>query len=359
MNSPEDLMELPLDLDGLTPDWVTQALSHRYPDTAVQAVSIDGVIAGTASKARLRLAYRDGGNPHGLADTLYAKGGFHGPQQLELGGVGYVREALFFRHLAPKLEDLEIPGAFFSATNAVSGQSIVLMEDLTTRDVTFGKATSPVSSDTAAVTLEWLASLHGRFWNVPVSDELQPWPGVIKEVTTTLLSEEFWGAMTGRPLAAPVPDAMRNPERTRQALEAMWAAFDNIGPQTLIHGDAHLGNMYFLPDGQPGFLDWQSPMRGPWADDVTYFLVGSLSVEERRKYERELLQHYLACLGAQRGVVAPGFDDAWLAYRQQVMHGFMWVATPPQMQPDDIVAANTERFCAALEDLETLRALGL
>lgn len=86
---------------------------------------------------------------------------------------------------------------------------------------------------------------------------------------------------------------------------------------------------------------------------------GGLTVADRRSNERDLLKHYLDALQRLGVESAPMFDEAWLAYRQQVMHGYMWVATPPSMQPDDIVGANVERFSAALEDLETLSALGV
>lgn len=179
---------------------------------------------------------------------------------------------------------------------------------------------------------------------------------MIETISDYFLTGDFWSEMTSRPLAHAVPDTMRNLDTVRTALHAMWAKFRDQR-ETFVHGDSHLGNMYFLEDGSPAFLDWQSPMAGPCADDVTYFLIGALSVEDRRNHERTLLRHYLDVLGAHPGVTAPGLDAFWLSYRQQVMHGFMWVATPPQMQPDDIVEASTTRFCSAFEDLETLAAL--
>lgn len=355
-NYVEAALPLPMQLEGVTAQWVSQALSIRYPGTEVAAVVIDGVIAGTASKARLNIEFSV--NPDDLPVSMYIKGGFHGAEQLELVGGGYLREASFYRDFGPVIEDLEFPQCYFAGANSESGQGIVLLEDLTARKVTFGRATQPIGADVAAATLEWLAKLHGRFWNIPKDEKLLPWPGLIKVISKTFFSEGYWDEMIGRPLAAPLPDAMRDPDRVLQALEIYWDIFISNDKFTFVHGDTHLGNMYFLPDGSPGFLDWQSPMRGPWSDDMSYFLVGSLSVEDRRRHERELIRHYLDCLKGT-GVDVPSFDETWLQYRQHVMHGFMWVSTPPQMQPDDVVAANTERYCAAFEDLETLDALGL
>jgi hypothetical protein len=48
--------------------------------------------------------------------------------------------------------------------------------------------------------------------------------------------------------------------------------------------------------------------------------VSGLDIESRRAWEHDLLRLYLDRLG-ENGGKAPGFDDAWLHYRQQVFHG--------------------------------------
>src|SRR3546814_7238951 len=63
------------------------------------------------------------------------------------------------------------------------------------------------------------------------------------------------------------------------------------GPVTLLHGDAHVGNTYVLPDGSVGFLDWQVVRRGCWSQDVGYFLVGALTQDDRREHERRSEEH--------------------------------------------------------------------
>ena len=56
----------------------------------------------------------------------------------------------------------------------------------------------------------------------------------------------------------------------------------------LVHGDSHLGNLFFEADGTPGYLDWQSPMRGVWALDVGYFMGTGMTIEDRRHSEADL-----------------------------------------------------------------------
>lgn len=347
---------MPLSVEQIDADWLSAALALRYPGTEVTRLAVIDVNHGTASKLRLDLQYNRAGQEHGLPGRLVVKGGFAGPQQRALACDGYRREARFYEQVSPSAPaGLERPQHFFAGSDPDNGQSIVLLEDLAARNASFGRATAPVSVATAAATLEWLARFHAHRWTAAVLQAAEPYPGIIKAVIDVLLGPDMWDVNLARPLARFVPAALRDPARVRRALQAMWQAAAGLSP-TLIHGDAHLGNMYFLADGAPGFLDWQSPMIGPPMDDVTYFLIGALSIADRRAHERELLRHYLEQLVAA-GAAAPSFDAAWLTYRQQVMHGFMWVATPPQMQPDDIVEANTERFSAAAEDLESLRAL--
>ena len=48
-------------------------------------------------------------------------------------------------------------------------------------------------------------------------------------------------------------------------------------PLTLIHGDAHLGNVYFRDDGTAGFYDWQLVNANTPLCDVSYFLFFAVS----------------------------------------------------------------------------------
>ena len=79
----------------------------------------------------------------------------------------------------------------------------------------------------------------------------------------------------------------------------IWARYIGTlttSPQTLLHGDPHIGNTYVLPDDDVGFLDWQMVRRGNWSLDLGYFLQGALTIEDRRRSERELLDEYRAAL---------------------------------------------------------------
>src|SRR3546814_5530474 len=80
---------------------------------------------------------------------------------------------------------------------------------------------------------------------------------------------------------------LADPSRLERAYDAL-VAYERAheAPYCVILGDCHQGNTYILPTGERMWLDWQLGRRGrPWRD-VTYFTVGSLTIEERRQHHR-------------------------------------------------------------------------
>ena len=79
----------------------------------------------------------------------------------------------------------------------------------------------------------------------------------------------------------------------------LWASFIGTvttGPQTLLHGDPHIGNTYVLPGDNVGFLDWQVLHRGNFSLDLGYFLQGAVTPENRRTNEADLVEEYRTAL---------------------------------------------------------------
>jgi hypothetical protein len=299
-------------------------------------MTVQDSVVDTASKHKLALVYNAQGQTLGLPATMYIKGGCHGPEQMRLGGHGYMGEIGFYNDLAHQLP-LEVPASYSAANDAEYGQPIVLLENLTVPDLLFGDATRPVTVQTVAATLEGPADLHAFCRQPQDVHRLGTWRSVIAHTIELLLASNSWGPRLARPLESSVPTHLRDPQVVLAALKAKWKA-ELIWPFCLIHADAHLGNMYLLANGSRRFL------------------ICALSVKDRRHIERDLIVHYLACLKA-KGVGPPLFDAAWLSYRQQqAMRGFIWAAAP---HPETtIVHANTKRFCPAAQDLATLNRSG-
>ena len=62
-------------------------------------------------------------------------------------------------------------------------------------------------------------------------------------------------------------------------------------PHTVMHGDAHPGNVYFR-NGEAGLLDWQAVRRGHPGRELAYTLVTSMTPTDRQAHQRDLLDHY-------------------------------------------------------------------
>jgi hypothetical protein len=350
--------KLPMRVEDITAEWVTGALSAKYPGTVVTSLHTGTIIEGTATKVRVLLNYNASGHAYGLPPTMWVKGGFirHAHSYVE----SFVAETMFFSEWAPHLP-INIPKAFYAATDPEGNQGIVLLEDLCARNVTFGYATRPITVRQQAATLDIIACLHAKWWQSPelngIRDFSEKWKSA-EYVIMRSLEPEYFRRCMNLPRGREVVGGYRDPDRVAAAMRAHWSHTEGV-PHCFSHGDPHLGNMYFERDGSPGFLDWQAWVRAPYAHDVAYSIIGNLTIEDRRANERDLWNHYLS--GLRRFGVAnvPTFEDAWAAYRRHAIHGFMWTTCPIEMQPEEVSEAEGWRFGAAVADLDTFGALGV
>ena len=110
-------------------------------------------------------------------------------------------------------------------------------------------------------------------------------------------------------------------------------------------------NLYIDADGTPGFLDWQSPRKGHWAHDLTYFLMSALDPLDRRASERDLVRGYLAALAARGVQDAPNETQAWRSIRAHIVYGlFYWLVNPVEWQAEVNNTAVVPRFAWAAID---------
>ncbi len=117
------------------------------------------------------------------------------------------------------------------------------------------------------------------------------------------------------------PDETRDAQRLADAFRVLAKETDSASP------DAHVGNLYLNGERRPSFVDWQLVQRGPWYLDVCYHIASALSIEDRRRTERDLVRHYLGRLEAGGGE-APSWDDARRGILRGIVYGFfLWGIT--------------------------------
>lgn len=346
---------LPLVPQDVTAQWLGDALAQRFPGTRVEQLDISEILWGTGTKMMASVTYNEAGRAHGLPEALCIKAGL--AEHRELVKFCYQTEARFFAELAPRLT-LGLPHILYAAANA--DQGMVVMEDLRPTGARLCRVQQPLTRDQAAAFLDDMASLHARWWNSPaLADDGElgwlmrhdPLPDEAwGDFGRGQLQPETWAHYMGLPRSLGIPAVCRDRETIHAALQDLRRVGEQ-GPRCVIHGDAHLGNMYLTRDGRPGFLDWQTTRRGHWAHDVAYFYISALDPLDRRAWEKDLIAGYLAAL-ARHGVAAPPSEaEAWRAIRAHIVYGlFYWMVNPVEWQAEENNAATAPRFGWAAVD---------
>jgi len=355
----------PRKVEEITADWLTRALQVERPEVVVTHLHHGQIRHGSSTTVRVLLNYNRAGHEARLPATMYVKGQWT-PRALEQARViGPISEARFYHDVAPLVPELNVPRGYFAAVSE-DGGAVIVMEDLFARNVILGSAGDSFSPDSAYQLADQLARLHA-FGSSAKSNTIDWLIDRRGERNVDRMAEEetgifgsfqewWWEKRTHFDHNEFLPPELLDRSVIKRALVNNFR-FEDAGPRTLIHGDPHLGNMFFDLDGRPGLYDW-SPGVGNWANDLNYAIVGSLEVADRRAHEQPILRHYLAKLAAYGGPNIP-WDDAWLAWRRQTIHGFMYMLCSPRQQPEDLIAVQTIRFGWEAIDNDMLGALAV
>jgi aminoglycoside phosphotransferase (APT) family kinase protein len=352
----------PASVGKLSPQILSTLIGASYPGVAVERFDVVDTLTygqgqvSTADRLVLDLHYAPGA-PSDLPRRIVVKTMIetpHAPAAL------YENEVGFYQNIRPSLK-IEAPRCIGATFDGDTGQFGLLLEDLRQRSAQFPNVTQPVSVEQVRALLDTLAGLHAAFWDSPRFAVDLAWVQTHRHGKLYEFFETYTLKMAEAELRQHEfkRELLARLNRTAaQLCEDTWAVqqHQQLGPATLLHGDAHLGNSYLLPDGRGGLLDWQLMVRGCWAHDVNYLIVTTLSTELRRRHERELLAHYLDAL-ARNGVhTPPSREDAWRDYRLGVVWSCLigWLIVPQPNYSRAIVEGNLERIVTAILDFETL-----
>jgi thiamine kinase-like enzyme len=364
------LHDVPPSPEALTVEWLTLALCQRIPGAAVTGFELGPRNDGTSARRTMRVTYNPVGRDAALPEAVFTKSAPSFLNRMVAAGARLAQiEASFYRFVRPEL-DIEAPATLYSAFDQVSHRLMLITDDVTvTRGATFGTALNrSLSRAQAEQLVTTLAALHARYWNAPIQNMFGDWLCdayqylQILDNSLDVRARILSGFERARAVVPPQVYAQRNEMYPALVESQRHNAFG--GATTFLHGDVHPGNWYLTRDGALGLYDWQMCVRGGPARDLAYALTSHLTVEDRRAWERVLLDRYRDEL-AQRGVASPpGSADLFLDYRRQAIYGvFAWLATigrsplQPKYQPDEISLANLARMTQACADLDTINAL--
>lgn len=344
--------------EEITASWLSGILG-----LPVKSFTITSSIQNEAtSKLFITLTYADGAAVHDASrlrpDRLCLKGSFN-PAKLATPGYTEVFKAVFMREvdvfdrLRPRLSHtgLRLPQVWGTARSTDPFQAMLAMEDLNQRGCTYGDPATALPVPLVTTAVEQLAALHAATWGFALADH--PW--LTRDYPATILSlAVMWDDVVLGADRPHVPDVIRGRDRTVAALKKHFAA---ASPrfQCVLHGDPHPGNVYIDAEGRPSFLDWQICHIGSAFHDVAYFIVGALSVADRRTHEMAILGHYLQTLAELGGPrLSQDDEEVMQEYRRCMITGMGWVMTPYFMQRKERLVPMVERYCAAMVDHEVI-----
>lgn len=300
---------IPSGIDGLTPPFLTEALGRRVVDVTLTPVGTGQV----ADSARIAFTWDP---PDAGPATLVAKVTSSSEVSRAIAAVTrtYEIEVGFYTELAPKI-GVNAPRCHYAAHDPSTGAYCVILDDLAPCEQ--GDQMRGCSVDEAALALRELPELHApgtdpALQSLPWLRRREPSESDMHSSFITSLLPGFFERYAERlddDVVALTERSIATAVRGRTASRP-----------TIVHNDFRVDNMMF---GGPRVwvLDWQTMAIADGVGDVSYFLGGSLQVDDRRDREVELVRAYAEEMTA-RGVPTD-FDDCWARYRRHAFAGLI------------------------------------
>ena len=323
------------------------AYLSRLMGRTVTSVSVIGGDAGTSSRARLALT-GDGRARLGVRQDARRNRG--DPPDGRDGPARRDRDAVLPGVVTGTDGCAHVPtGPHSTRSPAVS---CWCWRTCAVDDCEFPDTLHPLDTDRASLIVELLARLHATFWG-----------GAIPRLGVHGVGRQP-SLLTGPLLKT---SARRIAERTDIAVGTgrfidenyrAVARLIDTAPHTVMHGDAHPGNVYFR-NGAAGLLDWQAVRRGHPGRELAYTLITSMTTADRQASSATSSTGTAARWPPPAG---PDLDrdELWERYRQGALYAYiaaLITAGMGGMQDEDIALEGLRRAVAALEDLDTVAVL--
>jgi len=361
--------DVPASFEGITSEWLTAVLCEDHPGVEVVAHDFCADDTATSVRRQIRLTYNCDVSSLDLPLLLFFKSGMKFRNRMLLGVSGAALcEVMFYNLVRPDL-DIEAPRAYHAVFSPRTLNSMILMGDISA-EVEFCLPTHYINRARAESQVSLLAKMHSHYYEHP---DVQAQGGKLSSLPTW---QQFFENTRGINIEGGCKNGFRTaedviPDRLFRREAEVWPATEQsvvlnaAHPVTLNHADVHIKNWYVRPGDVMGLNDWQCMCRGHWGRDLAYAISTALTVEDRRAWERDLLELYLQRM-REGGAPEIHFNDAWRHYRQQMPSALAWWTftltppwfMPPVMQPKDVTLELIRRMATAMDDLDSLDSYG-
>jgi aminoglycoside/choline kinase family phosphotransferase len=320
--SPVPLLRTAADV---SPDWLTDALIQAgatTPGTRVEGFIAEAIGTGQmADTTRFTLTYAGEDGASGPA-TVVGKFASADDQSRGTGLAlrAYEVEVRFYREVADRV-DARVPATYVAEIEPETGWFTLLLQDIV--GGTQGDQMAACRPDVAAAVLDEMAGLHAPCWEsqeLAALDWLNRGSPEANEVLTAMVQMLLPGFLE-RYADTMAPEHQELCRFLASHMPAYIAL--RTGPRTASHGDFRLDNLLFQSgDPRPVVVDWQTLIWGSAAADVAYFVGGSVTTEERRRHEADLLVHYHDAL-RRRGVADYTLEQLRGDFRRETFAGLI------------------------------------
>lgn len=316
-------MTTPTTPDAITTEWLQQVLPPDVLDSGtITGLSYDNIGEGTGifgEIVRMNLTLEGAGE--NAISTLVAKMPCVEPANLEIAlmlGI-YEREMNMFDFVLDQ-SPMRTPRRYV-AERADGGNFILLLEDLSD-EFDVGDQIVGATLAQAESVIDVLAAFHAYWWESPKLDEFD-WlprpdapqyqaavPSIYRAGLPVFLSD--W--------------ADKVPAASVEIAKALDPKFEELllrtaeGPETLIHTDTRLDNIFFAKDSSDvAFIDFQLALKGRAIADIAYIISNSIPTEIASEHWQALLQRWHDGISAG-GVTGYSMDDALTHYREAALY---------------------------------------
>lgn len=189
--------------------------------------------------------------------------------------LNHIKEVFFNRHFINK-DDIAAPRVYCSRVSFLTGNMCLITEQMNECIEYKEGVYESFPSRHLELALDGLASLHARYWH----DSSKRMNRVFPILDATV---DLFDSLVAFSWSIPA----------RKILVKSWCLMNK--PETVLHGDARIGNMMFpSPDGRGRFvlIDWQAVRKGKAVFDLAYFLILSLTPDFRIAHEKQALDTY-------------------------------------------------------------------
>ena len=285
---------IPFSLSQLTQEWLQEALGDQLNGSIIKEFSTQTIGVGEGFMGQLaRIKLKFVGDAEVKPDSFVIKFAAARQDTRDMAADRnlYKREIGFYRDIGEK-SGVSIAKCHFAHYDDQSKQFVLLIEDLAP-----GEPSDQIHGtdrETSEKVIIEFAKLHAKWWN---SKELESLDWAKWQITEMPKEKSIEMFKIGHEEAKRTRKFEAYPEMNRlMDLLPPLLKFDPAPPFpfSLTHGDLRSDNVIrpTKDGGRFAIIDWQISGIGDPISDLAYWMILSLSIEERRSTEKNLLNLY-------------------------------------------------------------------